>query len=285
MQSLKKTEKDYYTKDFYNQIHGSAHQSAEVIIPLILEILHCDRVIDVGCGDGTWLKVLQENGVKEVLGVDGSYIDETTLVIPKDNFISHDLKLPLSIDKKFDLAMSLEVAEHLPEACAESFINSLVSLSDVILFSAAIPYQGGDNHINEQWQDYWAEKFQKRDYIAIDYIRPKVWNNSKVAYWYRQNILLFVHTSYLENNSLFKKNIKNYLVKSSTSLSAVHPLFYLLKIGAINWEDINELDLFLPIIQELNREETNNLTQVKKESGMFLKVKRIINRFQRISFT
>jgi SAM-dependent methyltransferase len=281
MQTLKKTEKDYYTKDFYNGIRDYSQQSAEVIVPLILEILHCNQVIDIGCGDGTWLKVFQENGVKEILGVDGSYVDQNTLVIPKDKFIPYDLKTTLEIDKKFDLAMSLEVAEHLPEDCAELFINSLVSISPVVLFSAAIPHQGGDNHINEQWQDYWADKFRKRDYVAIDYIRSKVWNNSKVAYWYRQNMLLFVHSSYLENNRLLEEKLKNHIVRSSMSLSAIHPVFYLLKIGAINWEDMNKVNLSLPIIQELNRQKISNATQAKQELEMFSKLKKIINRFQR----
>lgn len=280
MQTLKKTEKDYYTKDFYNQLHDYAQESAEVIVPLILKILHCNQVIDVGCGDGTWLKLFQENGVKEILGVDGSYVDENTLLIPKQNFIPYDLKAPLKIDKKFDLAMSLEVAEHLPEDCAELFVNSLVNLSSVVLFSAAIPHQGGDNHINEQWQDYWAEKFRKRDYVAIDYIRPKLWNNSKVAYWYRQNILLFIHSSYLENNHILEKKLKNFIVENSTSLSVIHPVFYLVKIGKINFQDSNKVDLSLPRIQELNKEKISNTTKVKKESGMFSKLKRIINRFK-----
>jgi len=277
IQSLnQKIEKDYYDRDFYNLLHDYAQQSAEVIVPLILEIIRCERVIDVGCGDGTWLKVFQENGVKEILGVDGSYVDEQILVIPKENFIPHDLKQPLKIANKLDLAMSLEVAEHLPTDCAELFVDSLANLSSVILFSAAIPNQGGENHINEQWQDYWAEKFQERGYIAFDYIRPKIWNTSQVAYWYRQNILLFVESSYLKENPFLQNKLQSYEVKDISSLSVIHPALYLIKIGAISWEDVHNLDLSLP-----TKKEINNSNQIKNHPGILSRLKRIINTFKR----
>lgn len=267
MKAFNKSEKDYYTNDFYIGLHNHARQSAEVIVPLILDLLHCSRIIDIGCGDGTWLKVFQEHGVEEIAGIDGNYIDENILVIPKEKFIPYDLRAPLKINEKFDLAMSLEVAEHLPEDCAELFINSLVALSSTVLFSAAIPHQGGANHINEQWQDYWVEKFKARGYTAIDYIRPKVWNNSEVAYWYRQNILLFINDSYLKSNYLLEEKLANYF--GSTSFSAVHPSFYLLQIGAINWQDINKINLSSPNIHKLNRQ------------GFLAKFKNIIRGFQK----
>ena len=62
-----------------------------------------------------------------------------------------DLAQPLQIDRRFDLALSLEVAEHLPPECGSEFVQTLTDLSSVILFSAAIPFQGGTDHLNEQW--------------------------------------------------------------------------------------------------------------------------------------
>jgi SAM-dependent methyltransferase len=232
-----------YDKKFYEGIHNYSDSSAKVIVPLILEVIDCNRVIDIGCGDGTWLKNFQEKGVKEILGVDGDYVDANTLLIPHEHFIPWNLQYPLEIHQRFDLAISLEVAEHLPEECANIFVDSLVNLSSTILFSAAIPHQGGEHHVNEQWQDYWAEKFQCRGYIAIDYIRPHIWNNPKVAYWYRQNILIFVKLDELRNDWQLYNKLAPYTVKILTSLSVVHPVFFLLKTGAINWQDIGNIDL------------------------------------------
>lgn len=219
-----------YTESFYKELREFSRQSAEEIVPLILEIIPCNRVVDVGCGDGTWLNIFQESGVKEILGIDGSYVDENILVISKNNFLPWNLTQPIKLDEKFDLVISLEVAEHLPPDCAESFVDSLTSLGTVILFSAAIPSQGGDNHVNEQWQEYWAEQFQRRGYVAIDCIRGKIWSNKKVAFWYRQNILMFIQQDYLENSSVLKEKLKHYIVMEHSLLSVVHPMLYLMKL-------------------------------------------------------
>ncbi|WP_416672249.1 methyltransferase domain-containing protein [Egbenema bharatensis] len=236
------TDHNYYNKSFYTAIQNDSRKSAEVIVPIILELISCSRVIDVGCGNGTWLKVFQECGVEEIFGIDGSYA-KNSLVISQQEFMAYDLKNRLSIGKKYDLSLSLEVAEHLPANCAESFVDSLTSLSSVVLFSAAIPYQGGENHVNEQWQEYWAEKFHQRNYLVVDYIRPKIWGNPQVAYWYRQNMLLFVDKNYLDKNHLLQEKIKDYVKTDFSLLSIVHPILFLVQIGAVEELDEN-LNLF-----------------------------------------
>ena len=95
--------------------------------------------------------------------------------------------------KPFDIAQSLEVAEHLYEQYASNFIQLLTSLSDIVLFSAAIPYQGGTHHVNEQPPGYWVKLFAERDYQCFDILRLKLWQNQDIEAWYRQNIFLYVH--------------------------------------------------------------------------------------------
>ena len=107
--------------------------------------------------------------------------------------IAADSAQPLRLDRRFDLVVTLEVAEHLPKTDASTFVQSLTELGPVVLFSAAIPFQGGENHLNEQWPDYWAHLFHNRGYRAVDCLRKKTWHNDKVEPWYAQNILLFVH--------------------------------------------------------------------------------------------
>jgi hypothetical protein len=123
------------------------------------------------------------------LGIDGAHVDRNILKIDASRFVAADLTAPVSIGgERFDLAVSLEVAEHPPDRCARTLVDSLVSLAPVVFFSAAIPLQGGANHVNEQWQTYWARLFGERHFATVDAIRPRVWNNRKVASFYAQNM-------------------------------------------------------------------------------------------------
>jgi SAM-dependent methyltransferase len=180
-----------YNKKFYETMAGGSDRSASVVVPLILGLYKIKSVIDVGCGRGFWVNKFAEQGIKDYLGIDGSYINVDDLVIPVEHFRALDLKNDVEINRRFDLACSLEVAEHLPEACAAVFVGSLVKLAPIVLFSAAVPGQGGTHHINEQWQSYWAGHFATHGYRAADCIRPKVYANSSVEWWYQQNILVF----------------------------------------------------------------------------------------------
>jgi len=213
-----------YTKDYYKDIQEGSRRSAKEIVPLVLELIQPRSVIDVGCGVGTWLSVFKECGVRDIIGVDGGYIEKGMLQIPQERFLSFDLSEPLRMERQFDLVVSLEVAEHLPTKCAERFVDSLVRLGPVILFSAAIPFQGGEQHINEQWPDYWVKYFQQKGYVVIDCIREKIWQNTNVEMWYAQNILMFVRQNYLENYPLLKKMVENTV---TSQLSIVHPRRYL----------------------------------------------------------
>ncbi len=143
--------------------------------------------------------------------------------------------------------MSLEVAEHLPPECAEAFVDELISLSPVILFSAAIPKQGGEDHVNEQWPEYWAEKFQQRGYQIVDYLRRIIWSNPKVACYYKQNILIFIDKDYLEKYPGIKQAISNDFINDIASLSFVHPTIYINSIERLtNLEKTKKLEITSP---------------------------------------
>lgn len=164
--------------------------SAEAIVPLVMNLLHPSRVVDVGCGTGTWLATFLARGATDVHGFDGPYIDRSTLEIPADRFTAVDLAQPVALGRGFDLAVCLEVAEHLPASRAASLVHSLAQLAPVVLFSAAVPLQGGVDHVNEQWPEYWADHFTRHGYVAIDCLRRKIWRDEQVAWFYAQNLLL-----------------------------------------------------------------------------------------------
>jgi SAM-dependent methyltransferase len=185
-----------YGDDFFDALVVGSQQSARQVVPLLIDWLAPQSVVDIGCGTGAWLSVFAELGVQDYVGLDGDYVARQRLLIEPDRFRATDLTTDWAMTppRQFDLAMSLEVAEHLPPASADRFVALLCQLSSVVLFSAAIPFQGGTGHVNEQWTGYWVEKFRQQGYEAVDCIRHRIWHNSQVAPWYCQNALLFVRS-------------------------------------------------------------------------------------------
>ena len=180
-----------YDAPYYQVFAETSRKSAEAIVPVVMELLAPASVVDLGCGLGAWLAVFRRHGVGDIQGVDGSYVSRDQLMIPEEAFTAYDLSTPYISSRRYNLAISLEVAEHLPEASGRTLVNSLVHLAPVVLFSAAVPYQPGTNHVNCQWPEYWAELFARYGFVAIDTLRTKFWRDPRVDWWYRQNLLIF----------------------------------------------------------------------------------------------
>ncbi|MFA4992278.1 MAG: methyltransferase domain-containing protein [Candidatus Omnitrophota bacterium] len=212
---------------FSDSYEEGSRKSARVIVPLVLDLVRPKSVIDVGCGLGSWLAVFEEFGIKDFLGVDGDWIDEGLLKIQKDKFVRHDIKKPFNPRRCFDLVVSMEVGEHLPPESAGVYVDILTGLGPVVLFSAAIPHQGGGPHLNEQWPDYWAGLFEKKGFTAVDAIRKRIWSDNEVHWWYAQNALMFVDERHLAKNPSLQEERRR---TSGAQLSIVHPRRYL---GAI----------------------------------------------------
>ena len=207
--------------------------AAETIVPVILHYFSCNSVLDVGCGMGTWLKIFREHGVGDIVGIDGSHVERSKLLISNDEFIAIDLSEGFNLRRRFDVLLCLEVAEHLPDSASNFLIESLFPHSDTIVFSPAIPGQGGRYHVNEQWPGYWQEKFQNYGYDRLDIIRPRVWNDARVDIWYRQNIFIF------SNNRLLNDKFSHPFVSAE-----IHPEMWSMKIAALKelQEETNNFD-------------------------------------------
>lgn len=219
-----------YNQEFYDdQMQGSL-RSAEIVVPIVMDILQPDSVIDVGCGVGTWLSVYKKHGVKTILGLDGDYVEEKNLKIDRSDFQAADLSTQLEIERTFDLVQSLEVAEHLEKSNANDFVNKLVGLGQAVLFSAAVPYQLGTNHVNEQLLPYWIELFAKHNYQVIDCVRPDIWNNEQVEVCYRQNIVLFASAERIQNDA---KLGSAYEKTNKKMHSVIHPELYMPRIDRL----------------------------------------------------
>ena len=182
-----------YDRAFFDWVRLTAVRSAQGVLPVVLRAVQPTSVVDVGCGEGAWLSVWRALGVADVAGLDGAHVDRAALMVPAGCFQAADLARPFVLPRRFDLVQSLEVAEHLPPEVSRAFVSALCRLGDVVLFSAAQPGQGGENHINERLPSTWAALFRQHGYSAFDCVRPLVAKNGGVAPWYRFNTVLYAN--------------------------------------------------------------------------------------------
>jgi Methyltransferase domain len=180
-----------YDKCFYARQSAGSECSAREILRVLFALYRPASMVDFGCGIGTWLKIGHKLGVRTLEGYEGAWVNKEQLLLPDIRLFDANVAEPIQTER-FDLALCIEVAEHIPAEGDKTLIGNLCRASDVVLFSAAVPHQGGVGHVNEQWQSYWVRLFEAEGYDVFDVIRPVIWNNATVRYWHRQNILLFV---------------------------------------------------------------------------------------------
>lgn len=183
-----------YDTTFFSRQKDESLSGATGMLPIVLDLLpKVNSIVDVGCGLGTWASVAQQlrPGIK-VLGVDGASRHRVPMRLRPHDFLSANITEPFLVEAKFDLAICLEVAEHISATDLDGLLENLTRLTPLILFSAAMPGQGGTCHVNEQWPSYWAARFQKYGFECADVIRPLVWNKGSIPVYYRQNAMFYV---------------------------------------------------------------------------------------------
>ena len=214
----------------YHKLHSGQHRrqaslrrrSADRIVAVLKEYVRPDSVLDVGCGTGSFLASLQQANVTDLHGIDGPWLDPAIMCIDAALVSTRDLELPLDLGRRYDLVVSMEVAEHLTPERADGFVADLVRHADLILFSAAVPFQGGAGHRNEQWPSYWAHKFKGHGFDPIDLFRPQLWEDTSVLWWLRQNLMLYVHPQRLSAYSRLAEY--NRMGPTRMPLDVVHPV-------------------------------------------------------------
>lgn len=207
------------------QYFGTPDRSQDMLLAAMRDLVPYASVADFGTGRGTWLKAAIAMGVTDVRGYDIPEIPVEQRQFPADCFVAADLGQPITIDRQFDLAISTEVAEHLPKEHAATFIANIASASDIVLFSAAIPYQGGAGHCNENWVEYWVKLFAGHGFDCFDLLRLPYWNEAAIRSYYRQNVLVFAKGAAAQ--TLRDKGHR----PSPDAPSLVHPEQYLKSIG------------------------------------------------------
>lgn len=226
-----------YDTEFYARRAALAAQSAEAVVPALAGLLTPRSVVDVGCGDGIWLATFKSHGVETVTGVDGPWVPSARRRLAPAEFVPFDLghaPLPLAPAlprRRYDLALSLELLEHVDETRADALVELLCSLSDSLVVSAAAPQQGGTGHVNERWPDYWATKFAVHGYRPFDFLRYGFWSDERVAPWYRQNMIGYFRGEVPDPVRRFGEAGLGRLLERPAALC--HPGVYAYKLGKL----------------------------------------------------
>jgi SAM-dependent methyltransferase len=230
----------FYHAEFFDRHRDGSRRSAAIAVPLLIDLFEPRSVVDVGCATGAWLSVFHEHGVDDILGIDGPWVERRQREIPAMFFRECDLTQPVALERTFDLALCLEVAEHLPAEAAPGLVRSLTALAPVVVFSAAIPGQGGKGHINERWPSFWSRYFAERGYVCVKGLRHRLWADDAVEYWYRQNMLCFVTET---RPDLIDRASRGNEGSTAGPLDVVHPQLYLRVSGDLEWRsrDVDRL--------------------------------------------
>ena len=186
-----------YGLDYYTGKDEGWSAMAAAIVPAMLRWFPASSVVEFGCGTGASLAAFAAHGATDVLGVDGAHVPQHLLHVPAARFQAADLLTLADVGRRFDVSVSLEFAEHLPLSRAAGFVDLLVRAAPVVLFSAAIPGQGGLGHVNEQRQSWWAALFARHGYVPVDCIRPAMWGLADAPWYYAQNALVYCLPEYV----------------------------------------------------------------------------------------
>lgn len=187
-----------YDHAFFDAQSTGSLASARAVVPLVQSCLRPLSVLDVGCGIGTWVAAWRDAGVRDAHGVDGEYVTDDRLLVDTRSFHRIDITQPFRLGRDFDLVQCLEVAEHLPREAASTLVANLAAHAPMVLFSAAPPGQGGENHINEQPPGYWRDLFRDRGFELFDFFRERLTDRPAIEPWYRYNMLLFVRRDVID---------------------------------------------------------------------------------------
>ncbi len=216
-----------YSSAIYDAWGDASARSARAVLGVLWDFYRPASVVDVGCGIGTWLAAAETLGARTLTGLDGPWVNRAQLRSAAITFTPVDFEAEIPDVGRHDLAMSVEVAEHVSERRADAFVAGLTRLSDVVVFGAAIPDQGGVSHVNERWPSWWAAKFADAGFEPFDVLRAAVWQNAGVEWWYRQNILLYVRRG---ATGIDRDALK---ARERSALDLVHPALYEAKVAEI----------------------------------------------------
>jgi len=209
------SEKTYWTPQEHLARYGKNFNNG--MAEYIAHTLKPGSILEFGCGLGLYCDFLKtELDINRVFGIEpepmSGGFDSPNGPIQLTIDIFSD-KHPEPLEQKFDLVMSIEVAEHIPREKHNFLFDFLVShTSNWIVFSGARIGQGGHGHIAERDEEDWKAEFLKRGMVFQDELTRNIrLACNKINVNHQQNLMVFKRPSGYEGLDHIEQQAQPYL--------------------------------------------------------------------------
>lgn len=184
-----------YDKAWFDSLAKYREWNERAMWAILATLGKPSSMVDLGCGDAWMVRTARMAGVKPSLGVEVSRALKLLRPLWASVYIA-DLRLPLVLNRKYDLVVSVETAEHLEPEYADTYVDNVVNhCAKWLVFTAAIPGQNGEGHVNCQPKEYWQEKFEAKGLIYsghYTYVLAEAWKwATGPMFWLPQNVQVF----------------------------------------------------------------------------------------------
>lgn len=220
-----------YSHKYFDKHKMAARKSARHVVPFVMSVIRPISIADIGCGSGQWTKEFISNGVKRAYAFDAFASPCWGVADNSVDFQKIDLEDCVADFPDVELVCWLEVAEHLSKSSCNRILSYIVERTDAILFSCAVPGQGGTGHISERRLSDWVSDFKEFGFCCQDILRPRFWNDENISWWYRQNAVIFA-----KENSVASNAIRSFRLPTFRGMDLIHPDLF--EVRRINNGDI-----------------------------------------------
>jgi hypothetical protein len=197
-----------YSESFYSSVGSRASIAASIVMGSVKQWYSPSSIVDYGAGPGVW----SIEAAKVFPNASVLALDYEAATIFSEEFESKRPKNLITLELNFeeeksipvvnlDMAICVEVLEHLSEEAANRVFNSICSTAGIVIFSAAVPGQGGTGHINEKPKNYWVSRFVENDFLVFDTFAQNL-QHPQVPDYYRNNCFLAINSKFLTSDRL-----------------------------------------------------------------------------------